>query len=62
MIAPRKLQSLGEFVQADAAAVSSVRSTSKVVVVNNGIRLKVAGSARGTARGWLNEFEDALRV
>jgi hypothetical protein len=62
MIAPRKLQSFAALVQADAAAVSSVRSTSNVVVVNTGIRLKVAGSTRGTAVGWLNELEDALRV
>jgi nicotinic acid phosphoribosyltransferase len=61
MIAPRRLQSLGAAVQAEAAAVSSVRSTSNVVA-NARLRLEVAGTARGTATGWLDELEDALRV
>src|SRR5438105_10282768 len=61
MIAPRKLQSLGATVQAVAAAVSSVRSTSNVVA-NAGIRLEDLGSARGTAIRWLGELEDALWV
>src|SRR6266550_7364119 len=61
MIAPRKLQSLGEPVQAVAAAVSSVRSTSNVVA-GIGIRLEVLGTARGTAICLLDELEDALWV
>src|SRR5437879_6392488 len=62
MIAPRKLQSPGKVVQAVAAAVSSVRSTSNVVVANGRIRLEVSGTTRGTAIGWLAELEDALWV
>src|SRR5205085_5135428 len=61
MTAPRKLQSLGSAVQAVAAAVSSVRSTSSVVAKAR-FRLKVSGTARATAIRRLDEREDALRV
>jgi len=61
MIAPRKLQSFAAAVHAVAAAVSSVRSTSNVVV-NNGIRAVVAGTARTDMDFSLDEFEDAVCV
>jgi hypothetical protein len=61
MIAPRKLQSFAAAVQAVAAAVSSVRSTSNVVV-SNGMRVTVAGTARTDIDFSLVEFEDAVCV
>jgi hypothetical protein len=61
MIAPRKLQSLGAAVQAEAVAESSVRSTAKVVA--SGITgLITSGTSRKTANGWLEELEEALCV
>src|SRR6185295_16129997 len=61
MIAPRKLQSFGATVQAVAAAVSSVRSTSNVVVGNGGIKKEVVRTVCGTAM-WLDELDEALWV
>jgi hypothetical protein len=59
MIAPRKLQSLGDAVHAVAAAISSVRSTLNVVA-NIGIKVEVSGTALGLATRLLAELEDAL--
>jgi hypothetical protein len=50
---------LGAAVQAVAAAVSSVRSTSSVVA-NGIIRLKVAAAVHGTVVVRLDELEAAL--
>ncbi|PYS74702.1 MAG: hypothetical protein DMF69_01080 [Acidobacteria bacterium] len=61
MIAPRKLQSPGAAVHPVAAAVSSVRSTSKLVT-KKGNRFAVPGTAGATALPWLDELEDALGV
>src|SRR5437588_13005246 len=61
MMAPRKLQSLAASVQAVAAAVSSVRSTTNVVV-NGGTRLEILGTARAIVICWLDELDDALGV
>lgn len=61
MTAPRRLQSLGAGVQAEAAAVSLVVSTSSVVA--RGInKLKVAGTARGADARRSGELDEALRV
>src|SRR5687767_11772061 len=61
MMAPRRLQSLGAAVQAEAAAASSVRSTVRVVA-NTGFRLEGLGAARKTVVCRFDELEDALRV
>ena len=60
MIAPRKLQSLAAPVQAEAAAVSSVRSTFRIVA-NAGPKFEARGDG-GTARDFLDELEDAVPV
>jgi hypothetical protein len=59
MIAPRKLQSLGAAVQAVAAAVSSVRSTTNVVA-NGSIRLEVRGATLETGMDLFAELEETL--
>src|SRR5215471_18143038 len=57
LIAPRKLQSLGATVQAWAAAVSSVRSTSNVVA-KKGFRLGGFAEARCEMRFCLGKFDE----
>ena len=61
MMAPRKLQSKGATVQAVAAAVSSVRSTSNVVAKTGmkGAVFRIAGAVPDRS---LFEFEDAVCV
>ena len=61
IIAPRKLQSFGKAEHTEAAAVSSVRSTSNAVASGR-IGLEAAGSALGAAMRCLDELEYALRV
>src|ERR1044072_2667484 len=55
--APRKLQSLGATVQAEAAATSSVRSTSSVVT-----NIGIANEASAAVTRRFNELEDAVLV